>query len=158
MCWGGRGDLAHPINSLNTSEMQFLWSNPPSKTFPPHPASAWIQLRPNDTSAAIITYSLKADRRKRGEPVLSIPTPCTSSTPRNNPHHKTPPARPPSVPLCLDYLSPKAQKRWHTWLTLMHLKHNYLLPEWLNPSLFLSNLLNMKGLPTHTNIFCMVCV
>lgn len=160
---GGGGDLAHPINSLNTSEMRFLWSMPPSKTFPPHPAFAWIQLRPNDTSAAIITYSPKADRRKRRESVLSIPTPCTPTTPRNNPHHKRPPARLPSVCLCLDHSSPKAQKRWHTTLMLMCGENKYLLPEWLNPSSFLSNCqFDIKHkrfslyiyLSTHTYILC----
>lgn len=82
--------------------MWFLWSVPP-QTFPPHPASAWIRLRPNDTSAAIITYSPMADRRKRGESVLSIPAPPnthTSFTPRNNPPPQDtagPPSFSPSV-------------------------------------------------------------
>lgn len=47
----------------------------------PH-ASPWIKLRPHDTSAAIITYSNTADRRKRGELVLSNrPTPPTPEPP-----------------------------------------------------------------------------
>lgn len=39
------------------------------------PASQWIQPRPNDTSAAIITYSPAADSRKRRASVLSVPAP-----------------------------------------------------------------------------------
>lgn len=37
------------------------------------PASQWTQPRPNDTSAAIITYSPAADSRKRRASVLSMP-------------------------------------------------------------------------------------
>lgn len=59
--------------------------SPPPQTFPRHPASAWIQLRPNDTSAAIITYSPSADRRKRGESVSSIPPPPRPHTPEQPP-------------------------------------------------------------------------
>lgn len=41
-----------------------------------------MQIRPNDTSAVIITYSAAADSRKRAASVLSIATPpLTSPTP-----------------------------------------------------------------------------
>lgn len=70
--------MAHPAYSLNTTETRFL-SGMPSPMFPcqtsASPSIPWIQLRPNDTSAAIITYSPIADRRKRVESVLSIYTP-----------------------------------------------------------------------------------
>lgn len=61
-------------------------STPP---FPsPRPASRWMRLRPNDTSAVIITYSAAADSRKRAAPVLSIAPALTylphSASNRNN--------------------------------------------------------------------------
>lgn len=67
---------------------------PPCQAFPhcpppPHPASDWMQLRPNDTSAVIITYSTEADRKKRGESVLSVHPrlqhPTTTTTPPEQP-------------------------------------------------------------------------
>lgn len=107
--WGG--EWVYGIHSPNSSEMWFLWGMS-SQMFPlhptPRPASPWIQLRPNDTSAAIITYSLTADRRKRRESVLSIPAP----THRNNPQHKTLLACLPSALLCSDHSSTKATTGW----------------------------------------------
>lgn len=101
VCWcvfrrgGVENNLAHPVNSLIAREMWFLWSvPPPCQAFPhcpppPHPASDWMQLRPNDTSAVIITYSTEADRKKRGESVLSVHPrlqhPTTTTTPPEQP-------------------------------------------------------------------------
>lgn len=50
-----------------------------------------MRLRPNDTSAAIITYSAAADSRKRGAPVLSIAPPPHSPPHRHRLHPPTPP-------------------------------------------------------------------
>lgn len=79
--------------------MWFLWGMS-SQMFPlhptPRPASPWIQLRPNDTSAAIITYSLTADRRKRRGSVLSTPAP----THRNKPPTQDTAGLPSLRPFC----------------------------------------------------------